>query len=354
MILPNSGNQDSLTTTFTDILPTNTTYVLGSASTSSGNVTYSTLTKGLTWNVAVDAGSQVTLQFKATVNNDVKIRDVISNQGEISYGSSNSLTDSDLSLPGKQSTQILVGGVATLSAIKEIELVGGGNFFEAGSQVLYTISIQNIGIYNVSGASFTDTIPNNTIYLTSDTDTGIITFDSNVVTVTGINLASGSTATIHIYVQISNSLPSGITQVSNQGTVSWDSNQSGLNNTSLLTDSDLALDGQQPSIITVEGSPQGVASKSVTDENGGNLVPGDILLYTIVMKNQSGYIVNGIEFVDSIPSNTSYVTASISAPPGSTVVSETPTMNITGINIPAHGQISLVSESELIPPYQLE
>ena len=71
-----------------------------------------------------------------------------------------------------------------------------------------------------------------------------------------------------------------------------------------------------------------------------NLVPGDTLLYTIVMQNQSGYIVNGIEFVDSIPANTTYVAASVSAPPGSTVVSETPTLDITGINVPAHGQIS--------------
>ncbi len=122
--------------------------------------------------------------------------------------------------------------------------------------------------------------------------------------------------------------------ISNQGTVTYDS-------ATILTDGNTSEPGDQPTQVTTGGSPQGIAIKSVTDENGGNLLPGDTLLYTIVMQNQSGYDANGIQFLDSIPANTTYVAASVSAPGGSTVVSTSPVLDITGINVPAHDQVSL-------------
>jgi uncharacterized repeat protein (TIGR01451 family) len=113
VVLPNTGNQNSPTTAFADLLPSNTTYVAGSASASGGTVSYNGTTKTLNWTVSVNAGSQATLDFKVTVNSGVQIRDIISNQGTITYGSTNVLTDADLATPGKQPTVLLAGGGAT-------------------------------------------------------------------------------------------------------------------------------------------------------------------------------------------------------------------------------------------------
>ncbi len=61
-------------------------------------------------------------------------------------------------------------------------------------------------------------------------------------------------------------------------------------------------------------------------------------------------MLNGIQFLDSIPANTTYVAASVSAPGGSTVVSTSPVLDITGINVPAHGQVSLSFRVQLDNP----
>ncbi len=190
VVLSNTGNTDSPPITFSDVLPTNTTYVTGSAIVVSGGgaISYASATRTIGWTAgSISAGSQVTLEFKVTVNSGVQIRDVISNQGAISYGTTNVLTDADLSTPGKQPTQLLVGGIATLSAIKTVSVIGGGDP-QPGSQLLYTILLSNTGSYAVGGATFVDTIPVNTTYVSSDTDTGVISFSSPTLNVTGINL----------------------------------------------------------------------------------------------------------------------------------------------------------------------
>jgi len=64
-------------------------------------------------------------------------------------------------------------------------------------------------------------------------------------------------------------------------------------------------------------------------------------LYTVVLQNQSGYAVDDLEFTDVIPADTTYIASSVTHPGGSTVVSETPVLNITGIDVPAHGQVTV-------------
>jgi fimbrial isopeptide formation D2 family protein/uncharacterized repeat protein (TIGR01451 family) len=53
------------------------------------------------------------------------------------------------------------------------------------------------------------------------------------------------------------------------------------------------------------------AEKTVVDANGGELIGGDILIYTIVLINTSGTAHN-VVFTDAIPASTTYVPASLS------------------------------------------
>ena len=305
VIVPNTGNQNSPTTTFTDVLPGNTTYVTGSASASQGTASYNSTTRTLSWNMSVNAGSQATLDFKVTVNSGVQIRDVISNQGTVTYGATSVLTDADLATPGKQPTQLLVGGVATLTAAKTAAVAGGGSL-QPGGQVDYTIQLTNTGSYTVSGATFVDSLPANTTYISSSTTAGTATFSSPTLNVTGISLAGGATATIHFVVQLNSSLPTGVIQISNQGVVSWDSNNSGANNTSLQTDGDPATAGQQPTITLIANADLAV-TKSV---NTSNPAEAGTIIYTVEVTNNGPAVATSVVVADSLPGGLTLVSSS--------------------------------------------
>ena len=223
VVIPNTGDQNAGGNQFLDVLPTNTTYKNGTATVVSGGgtISYNSSLNRIEWTGTINQNASVTLTFQVTVNSGVQIRDLISNQGTLNYSSSGSgplnattLTDADNTQPGKQPTQLLVGGVATLTATKTAAVVGGGSL-QPGSQVLYTILLSNTGSYAVSGATFADTLPANTTYVSSDTDTGTASFTSPALSVTGLNLGSGARATIHLTVQVASSLPGGVTQISN-------------------------------------------------------------------------------------------------------------------------------------------
>ncbi|MBK8046779.1 MAG: DUF11 domain-containing protein [Anaerolineales bacterium] len=201
VVLPNTGNQNSPATSFVDVLPTNTTYVAASATPSGGTVSYNSTTKSLTWAVSVNAGSQATLDFKVTVNSGVQIRDVISNQGTATSGATSVLTDADLATPGKQPTQLLVGGSATLAATKTAAVVGGG-VLQPGGQVRYTIVLSNTGSYAITGATFVDTLPPTQRTSHLGASSGTATYLAPALSVAGINLTSGATATIQLTVAL--------------------------------------------------------------------------------------------------------------------------------------------------------
>ncbi|MCX6032418.1 MAG: carboxypeptidase regulatory-like domain-containing protein [Chloroflexi bacterium] len=307
VVLPNTGNQNSPTTSFTDTLPSNTTYVTGTATASGGTVSYNSTTKTLSWTASVNAGSQATLDFKVTVNSGVKIRDVISNQGTITYGTTSVLTDADLATPGKQPTQLLVGGVATLTATKTASVVSSP--LQPGGEVLYTIVLTNTGSYTVTGATFADTLPANTTYVASSaaTTSGTASYTAPSVNVTGISLPTkGSSATITFRVTVNNPLPAGVTQISNQGVASWDSNQSGANNTSLQTDGDSATVGQQPTINAISNADLTVTK---TVDNSAPAEAGTIV-YTVHVTNTGPAAVSTAAVTDPLPAGLTYGSSS--------------------------------------------
>jgi uncharacterized repeat protein (TIGR01451 family) len=330
VVLPNTGNQNSPTTAFADLLPSNTTYVAGSASASAGTASYNSTTKTLNWTVSVNAGSQATLEFKVTVNNGVQIRDVISNQGTTAYGATSVLTDADLATPGKQPTVLLAGGGATLTATKNAAVVGGGDL-QPGGLLRYIIRLTNTGSYSITGATFADTIPANTTYVAHSTDRGTATYSAPALSVTGINLTRGVTATIQLTVQVNSPL-TGVTQISNQGVASYDSNQGGVNNTTLATDSDPATAGQQPTVNLLPNTDLAVA-KAV---NAGNPAEAATIVYTVIVTNQGSTAASSVTVTDLLPSGLTFLAASATA--GSYV---TPTWNVDALANGASATLTL-------------
>ena len=483
VVIPNTGNQGSLTVTFLDPLPANTTYVAGSVNATSGAATYNATLNQIEWTTgSVAAGGSVTIRFDVTVNSGITTGTVISNQGTVTYAGTTVATDGNTSEPGDQPTTVTTGGSPHGVAVKSVTDENGGNLVP-GDTLLYTIVMQNQSGFNVAGIEFVDAIPDHTTYVAASLSApsgSTVVNETSALDITGINVPAHSQVSLSFRVQVNNPLGAGVTQISNQGTVFYDSNGDHVNDatqqtdgdidqsgnqptiipviaganfnettksvalqtdlvptgvvspgdtlrytvvirntgnmealgvtftdpvpanttylensvtatsgtathnagaigwsgglvggssatitfdvivnseitpgtvisnqgtvthdgTTVSTDGDTNNPGNQPTVVTTGGSPQGVAVKTVVDETHETLLPGDILLYTIVMQNQSGYPATGLEFLDAIPANTTFVTT-VSKPLGSTIVSTSPLLDITGINVPADDEVSL-------------
>ena len=83
----NSGNE------FEDILPDNTTYVLGSASAQYGTISYDPGENKIIWNGDVPAETSRILEFEVTINNGLENGTIISNQGTVYWDSNENGTN---------------------------------------------------------------------------------------------------------------------------------------------------------------------------------------------------------------------------------------------------------------------
>ena len=63
---------------------------------------------------------------------------------------------------------------------------------------------------------------------------------------------------------------------------------------------------------TTTSAPSGTPlSVSISDDNGGNVQPGDTLTQTVIMTNNTGVLVNSIDISTLVPDNASYVSGTI-------------------------------------------
>ncbi len=485
VVIPNTGDQDATGVTFSDPIPANTTYIALSVTATAGTATYNAGLDRIDWTGDITAGTSVTITFDVTVDSGIVVGTVLSNQGTVTYDSSTQLTDGDVTEPGRQPTDVTVGGMPEGVAIKGVTDENGGNL-EPGDSLLYTVVLQNRSGFAVDDLGLTDAIPADTTYIASSvTHPGgsTVVSETPVLHIEGIDVPAHGQVTVTFRVVVDNPLPAGVTQITNQGTVFYDSDGDGTNDSTQqtdgdtaqpgeqstdipvtaganfdettkgvvlqtdadangavtpgdtlrytvvipntgdqdatgvtfsdpvpanttyialsvtatagtptynagldriewagdittgtsvtitfdvtvdsgivvgtvlsnqgtvtydsstqLTDGDVTEPGRQPTDVTVGGMPEGVAIKGVTDENGGNLEPGDTLLYTVVLQNRSGFAVDDLGLTDAIPADTTYIASSVTHPGGSTVVSETPVLHIEGIDVPAHGQVTV-------------
>lgn len=101
--------------------------------------------------------------------------------------------------------------------------------------------------------------------------------------------------------------------------------------------------------VTVLGSNLSTSTKSVSDLNGGEANVGDTLRYTITLINSTAIAVSGASITDNIPGNVSGFSV-VSIPGGAsngstgsgTGTNSTGFLSITGINVPASGNVTIV------------
>jgi uncharacterized repeat protein (TIGR01451 family) len=118
----------------------------------------------------------------------------------------------------------------------------------------------------------------------------------------------------------------------------------------------VALDGSgnpvtdDQSFTIVEPAPDlSTSTKTVIDENGGNLYPGDILRYTITLIESAGVPATDVRVTDVIPPHVQDF-AVVSWPSGADDESTSDGngfLDITGISLPANGSDTIVFDVEV-------
>jgi len=334
----NPGNE------FNDVLPASLTLV--SAVASSGTAVATIGTNTVTWNGVIAPVSSVTITITATVN--AAPNTVVSNQGAIQSDADANGTNETAGVtddPGvggaTDPTNFTVGG-ALVTATKTVS-----GTFSIGGTITYTIVISNSGpdaSPDNAGDEFTDVLPSQVTLVSANATSGtaVATIGTNTVTWNGAIPAAGS-VTITITATID--AGTGGQTVTNQGTVDYDADTNGTNESSASTD-DPGVGGSGDGTAFVVLGPSLTATKTVS----GTFVVGGTVTYTIVISNVGGSdtVDNaGDEFTDVLPATLDLTTASANA--GTAVANQgANTVTWNGV-VTAGGSVTITINATILP-----
>ncbi len=225
-----------------------------------------------------------------------------------------------------------MAGTSRAAASIEAQKVGldlnGGNI-KGGDIINYAVTITNNGDVTSadnSGPEFVDPIPAGAFYVpgSAAANRGTVTYNpvQNRIEWNGSMDPGVANSVIVNFSVLLGSLADG-TPVSNQGTVYWDADNNHSNESAEPTnDPATPLMDDDPTVLVVGQSQAVRATKTVTDLNGGLLMPGDVLQYNVVLSNTAAAPLadnEGHEFIDPIPANTTYVADSAEATAGTVI-----------------------------------
>jgi uncharacterized repeat protein (TIGR01451 family) len=295
----NSGNANATGVVITDTVPGNTTFV---STTGGGTLAGSVVT----WAIgALAAGGSGAVQLVVKVNSPLANGTIITNA---TYG-----IDSNETAPtaGAADTTT-VTSAPSLQATKAFSDDNGGAL-KPGDVVTYTITVSNSGNADATGVLLTDPIPVNTTLvvgsLTSDDPADVRTPGNPLTVAIGtLNGAGGtdSDVVITFKVRLASPLANGTT-ISNQGTVT------AAGPLSLNTDDPSTGAAGDATARAVVSAPVLSATKTVVDDNGGTLIQGDVVTYTVTVRNTGNADATNILLSDLIPANTTLVAGSLTS-----------------------------------------
>ena len=143
--------------------------------------------------------------------------------------------------------------------------------------------------------TLTDTLPANTTFV-SASDGGVLA--GNVVTWSIGSVPVGPTITRTVTVQVNDPLPAGVTSITNTATVTDDGANGADPTPANNTDTDIDSLATTPDLVVTK--TDGVTSAS----------PGDTLIYTVTISNAGAQDASGVTVTDTLPANTTFVSAS--------------------------------------------
>ncbi|BCM88810.1 hypothetical protein IAD21_00652 [Abditibacteriota bacterium] len=151
-----------------------------------------------------------------------------------------------------------ISGGASVSGTKK--LVGTTLSDEGIRQLYYEFTLTNSGAAaqgNNPGREFTDPIPANTTFVSASCSQGSVSFDGTSFYWEGSLDPSGGSVDLTLVVSVNvNSVPVGTT-ISNQGTISYDGNNDGVNESTAVTDDPDTIAANDPTLFVVDTAQSG-------------------------------------------------------------------------------------------------
>jgi uncharacterized repeat protein (TIGR01451 family) len=204
---------------------------------------------------------------------------------------------------------------ASLSLTK-ISINEGGDPLRPTERLTYTIGLTNSGALTVTNALISDTLPAHTSFVTDSirlSPSGAGTAGTELPTLASdLVITPGQSISVTFAVSVDSPL----------------ADQTLITNTASVTSSETPGALSDTVTDTVSSEPSLAIHKSSQDANGGDLVPGDVLSYTIVVANSGAADATSGVISDTLPAHTSFVTDSIRLSPSDagTAGTELPTL----------------------------
>ncbi|MEO7910365.1 MAG: hypothetical protein ABIV47_12015, partial [Roseiflexaceae bacterium] len=344
IIIKNTGNTAATGVIYSDTPDSNTTLVVGSVQTSVGAITGgNTGTPPVTVDLGTipGLGGTAMISYKVTINTPLQAGVVqVINQGIVSSNELPPVPTNDPTTPNPGDPTIVpVVAAPVLAAIKTDTLlvdslpVGASS----GDTLLYQVTIGNSGNTAATSVIFNDAPDSNTTLVVGSVQTNLGTVTKGNAagdTSLGVNIGTlpvGASVSISFRVTINTPLPAGVTQVANQGIVSAS------NTPTVLTDDPDTLAPNDPNVTPIAPSPIIDATKTAqlaTDVDGNGVTsPGDILLYTITIRNSGTTAATDVVFTDMPDGNTKLVVGSAQTSQGTVTKGNTAGDTAVGVNL---------------------
>ena len=325
----NRGNQNAAAVIFTDTPDANAPLVPGSVRTSQGAITSGNGAGDR--DVRVEIGEipglvgTVDISFHVQVVNPLPLGVTrVDNQGYVQATGLTTTPSDDPDTPQlNDPTTTPVVAEPALDAFKADLLLTDADqngVPSPGDTLLYQVSITNIGNQEAVDVVFDDTPGQYTTLIagTTQTNFGVIETgngpaDTRVHVIVG-NLQPGVTATISFHVRVAATLPAGVKQVANQGTVA------AANHGDIVTDDPDTSAVDDPTVTQLVAEANLVVTKRdllMIDTGGDSVVsPGDTLLYQVIVLNNGNAAARDVLFSDTPDANAPLVAGTVQATGG--------------------------------------
>ena len=282
------------TVQFTDDIPSSTSLVFGSVTTTCGAVQSGNELNDP--NVAVTCpliqpGDTMVVTFCVQISQTLS-NDCIDNQGEVKWegsGSTTVVTDDPATLPLNDPTIVCVNAGPVMSALNMWTLPSGNSVASPGDVISYTIEIANTGASAAADVLFTETPDSRTSLVVGSvrTSCGKVTSGNTpwtkAISVTIPLLFTQQTCVINFDVTVKDPYPDNNPIVSVQGSVT------GSNFESLVTDDPNTSVWDDATNTPINANPVVSVTKGyslLVDYDFDGLVdPGDTVVYSISVKN---------------------------------------------------------------------
>jgi uncharacterized repeat protein (TIGR01451 family) len=183
-------------------------------------------------------------------------------------------------------TTTVTVGQPVLSATKTAIPLPGSNV-QPGERITYTVWVTNSGNFTVSNVVFSDTVPTFTQLAFATVDSGTIT-TTNPVSATFEPIGPNGVVSVTLGVTVTLPLTNG-TLITNSASISYfNGAESVLTTTNVVTH-------------VVESAPLLTMTKEAVPASGSEVIPGEVITYTVTVENLGDANAEGLVISDTLP-----------------------------------------------------